>query len=99
MAADLEARDPYTHGHSRRVARYAAMTAEQLGITGPELKRLRTAAVIHDIGKIETPIEGLCKPRKLDSHEGDLIKRHPVDGERMVQLLEDPKISEIVRHH
>ena len=99
MASDLETRDPYTHGHSRRVARYAGLTAEQMGISGDRLRRIRTAAVIHDIGKIDTPIDVLCKPAALTADEFELIKRHPIDGERLVRILEDEEISSIVRSH
>ena len=99
VASDLETRDPYTHGHSRRVARYAGLTAEQMGITGDRLRRIRTAAVIHDIGKIDTPIDVLCKPAALTADEFELIKRHPIDGERLVRILEDEEISAIVRSH
>ena len=69
LACDLELRDPYTHGHSRRVARYAAMIAERMGIGGDELARIRTAAAVHDVGKIQTPLDVLCKPRKLEPGE------------------------------
>jgi len=55
LSAALEARDPYTHGHSRRVARHAATTAERLKLPRDEIARIRTAALLHDIGKIETP--------------------------------------------
>ena len=99
IAGDLEVRDPYTHGHSRRVARYTTLTAKAMGITGPELRRLRTAAFVHDLGKIDTPIDVLCKPGKLTAEEYDQIKRHPADGERMVDWLDDEMISAVVRSH
>jgi len=59
-----------------------------MGITGDRLRRIRTAAVIHDIGKIDTPIDVLCKPAALTADEFELIKRHPIDGERLVRILE-----------
>ena len=99
VAGNLEARDPYTHGHSRRVARYTTLTAKAMGITGSDLRRLRTAAFVHDLGKIDTPIDVLCKPGSLTSEEYDLIKQHPADGERMVEMLDDEMISAVVRSH
>jgi hypothetical protein len=99
LAGALEARDPYTHGHSRRVARYASMIAKRLGVGGAELARIRTAAAVHDVGKIETPIEILHKPSGLTDAEFDVVKQHPVAGERMVEILEDDALAAIVRHH
>ena len=99
IAGDLEVRDPYTHGHSKRVARYTTMTAKQMGITGSDLRRLRTAAFVHDLGKIDTPVDVLCKPGSLTNDEYDVIKQHPLDGERMVGMLDDEMISSVVRWH
>jgi putative nucleotidyltransferase with HDIG domain len=99
LAADLEAGDPYTHGHSRRVARYATMIARRMGISGDELTRIRLAAALHDVGKLETPTAILHKPGRLTSSEFAIVQEHPVTGERMVSILEDPELSKIVRHH
>jgi putative nucleotidyltransferase with HDIG domain len=99
LAADLEARDPYTHGHSRRVARYATMIAKRMGLSADEVARIRLAAVLHDVGKVETPLKVLHKPGRLTDSEFAVVKEHPVTGERMVAILEDPELSEIVRHH
>jgi HD-GYP domain-containing protein (c-di-GMP phosphodiesterase class II) len=77
LAADIEAGDPYTHGHSRRVARYAAMIATRLGASGADVARIRTAAAIHDVGKLDTPIEILHKPGRLTEAEFEIVKRHP----------------------
>ncbi len=100
LATDLEARDPYTLGHSRRVARYSALVAQRLGASAPELARIRTAAALHDIGKLNTPLDVLRKPSALTDAEYELIKRHPGDGAALVAILEDPAVTEIVlRHH
>ncbi|MGH2762196.1 MAG: HD-GYP domain-containing protein, partial [Thermoleophilaceae bacterium] len=99
LAAALEARDPDTHGHSRRVARHAHAIARELGL-GPELvARIRTAAALHDVGKLETPRELLVKPGRLTADEFEVIKRHPVDGAQMVTPLGDEELTAIVRHH
>jgi HD-GYP domain-containing protein (c-di-GMP phosphodiesterase class II) len=99
FAGDLEARDPYTHGHSRRVARYSAMIAKRMGLAGTEIARVRTAAAVHDVGKLETPAEILHRPGKLTDGEFEIVKRHAATGARMVAILEDDELTAIVRHH
>ena len=100
LAADLEESDPYTHGHSQRVARYAALIGRELGLTGTQIEQLRTAALLHDVGKLYTPKEILHKPGRLTDHEFEVIKRHPVDGARMIRLLlADDELTSIVLHH
>jgi putative nucleotidyltransferase with HDIG domain len=100
LAMDLEARDPYTLGHSRRVARYAALIAKRMGVPKAELGRIRTAAAVHDIGKLQTPLEILRKPGALTDAEFGLIKRHPSEGAKLAAILEDEALTEIVlRHH
>src|SRR5437868_3616085 len=83
LATALEARDPYTHGHSRRVARHAAMIATGLGLPEWEVAKVRTAAALHDVGKINTPSAILYKPGRLTEAELGLIKLHVVDGAEM----------------
>jgi len=95
----LEARDPHTHGHSRRVARHSAVIAERMGLPGEQVARIRTAAAIHDVGKISTPIEILEKPASLTEEEYEEVKRHVAHGARMVAGLDDPELTRIVRHH
>lgn len=99
LGNSLEARDPYTHGHSRRVARHAAVMAKQMGLPKHEVARIRTAAAIHDVGKVKTPAAVLAKPGKLSDKEYAVMKRHPVDGARMVERLRDPKLTKMVLHH
>jgi putative nucleotidyltransferase with HDIG domain len=99
LAAALEARDPITHGHSRRVARHAAAIAKRMGLPRDEVARIRTAAAVHDVGKIETPIEIVNKPGALSAEEFEVIKRHPVAGARIVSQLGDEALTGIVRHH
>ncbi len=95
----LEATDPHTHGHSRRVARHSWMIARQMGLRSEAVARIRTAAALHDVGKIETPTSVLRKRGPLTDDEFDVIKRHPVDGARMVAVLSDEELTSIVRHH
>ena len=62
LAADLEARDPYTHGHSRRVARYASLIAQRMDLAPAAVRQIGLAAALHDIGKLHTP-RGILKSR------------------------------------
>ena len=99
LSALLEARDPYTHGHSRRVARHSERVAREMGLPRDEVTRIRSAALVHDIGKINTPRAILTKPGRLTDAEFELVKRHPGDGAAMVAELGDPELAAIVRHH
>jgi putative nucleotidyltransferase with HDIG domain len=99
LAADLEARDAYTHGHSRRVARHAHMIAKQLGLPAEQVAKVRTAAAVHDVGKLSTPREILNKPGALTDEEFAMIKRHPGDGAELVAAIDDPDVVAMVRQH
>ncbi len=95
----IEKRDPYLHGHSRRVARYAWMIARTMGLPEEEVARIRTAAAIHDVGKIDTPREILQKTGSLTGEEYEVIKRHSLDGARMAMGLGDEGLVAMVLHH
>jgi putative nucleotidyltransferase with HDIG domain len=99
MSSALESRDLYTHGHSRRVTRHSYRIARQLGLPAADAARIRTAAALHDVGKVETPREVLNKPGRLSDEEFATIKRHPVDGACMVEALGDDELTSMVRHH
>ncbi len=99
MATSLEARDPYTHGHSRRVARHAATIARRMGLSRLEVENVRAAALLHDIGKMATPDLVLRKPDRLTDGEFDVIKQHVVSGAEMVSELGDERLTALVRHH
>lgn len=99
VANALEAQDVYLHGHSRRVARHAVLVARAMDLPAAEVSRIRTAAAVHDLGKLYVPAEILGKPGALTGEEFELIKRHPVDGAEMVSSLGDSVLTEIVLHH
>ena len=99
MGALLEARDPYTHGHSRRVARHSERIARELGVSPDQVARIRAAALVHDIGKIHVPRPILTKAGRLTEEEFALVKRHPGDGAAMVAALGDSELTAIVRSH
>jgi HD-GYP domain-containing protein (c-di-GMP phosphodiesterase class II) len=99
LVAEMETRDPYLHGHSRRVARHSWMIARHMGLSRAQVARIRTAAAIHDVGKIETPKAILHKPGPLTIEQYEVVKRHPGDGARMTEVLRDAELTSMVRHH
>ena len=80
LVQTLDARDPYTRGHSERVAVVAHRLAGQLGLTGPELDDVHLAGLLHDIGKVGVDDRVLRKPGKLTDEEFAQIARHPAIG-------------------
>lgn len=99
LAEALEARDPYLHGHSRRVARHASMLTKKMGLPTQQVAMIRTAAAVHDVGKLETPIEVLHKPDRLTDEEFEIIKLHSTTGERLVSPIFGAELASIVAHH
>src|SRR5437764_2200744 len=99
LAAALELGDPYTHGHSRRVARHATAIAERMKLPRQQVAKIRTAAALHDIGKISTPTAILHKPGRLTDAEFDVIKLHPERGAQLVSSLGDAQLTAMVLHH
>jgi hypothetical protein len=99
LVAGMETRDPYLHGHSQRVARHSWMIARRMRLPRADVSRIRTAAAIHDVGKIRTPTAILHKAGALTDHEYEVIKRHPADGALMADALRDPALAAIVRYH
>jgi len=100
LAAMVDAKDAYTRGHSGRVAAYAAAIAAALGLPPEDVARIHQAGILHDVGKIGVPDAILLKPDKLTEAEFEIIKEHPVIGERVLRGL--PFLQEIlpaVRHH
>ena len=95
----LEARDAETHGHTRRVTRHAERIARAMHLPPAEVAKVRTAAALHDVGKLHTPPEILDKPGRLTPDEFAVIRRHPVDGAEMLSGIGDPDVTAIVRHH
>jgi PAS domain S-box-containing protein/putative nucleotidyltransferase with HDIG domain len=96
----LEARDPYTAGHQRRVAKLAVAIARELGWESNRIEGLRFGAMIHDIGKINTPAEMLVKPSKLNDIEYSLIQGHSQVGYDILKDIEFPwPIADITHQH
>ncbi len=87
LAAALDARDPYTAGHSERVSHYAVAIGEELKLAADQLETLRLGALLHDIGKIGVPDEVLRKPSALTEAEFESIKTHPGAGARILRSI------------
>ena len=99
MAQLVEARDSYTQRHSRRVARHSTGIGRKLRIPADQLADIRTAAALHDVGKICTPRSVLTKPAGLTDREFEIIKRHPTQGADLIKGLVAPEVEAMVRHH
>lgn len=96
----IDAKDPYTAGHSERVARIAVLVAKQLGLSGSAEGDVYLAGLLHDVGKIGVRDEVLQKPGKLTPEEFDEIRQHPVIGDRIVASIRPfDRLRPAVRHH
>jgi len=96
----IEARDPYTRGHTERVTKYSLEYAKATKMTDGDVEILRFASEVHDVGKISIPDFILNKPGKLTHGERAMIELHPVKGAQMLEPLEFLKSAiPIVRHH
>ncbi len=96
----VEAKDPYTRGHSDRVSKYSVLIGKYLGLSDDDLKTLRIGGLFHDIGKIGIPDSILLKESKLTDDEYSEIKNHPSIGAHILCNAEAFKdIIPIVKHH
>ncbi|MEA1920838.1 MAG: HD domain-containing protein [Campylobacterota bacterium] len=96
----IEQRDTYTAGHNRRVAEYCVLIAKEMGYTSQEIELLRKSALMHDIGKIQTPDSILLKPGQLTKNEYELIKEHASVGYTILSQIEMYKpYAEIIKYH
>lgn len=101
IIATIELKDPYTRGHSERVANYSEIMARHLGLyTEETLKTFYYACLLHDVGKIHIPDYILTKPGKLTDEEYEIIKQHPVVGTRAVQGIAGLQGTvDVIRYH
>ncbi len=100
LVRTLEARDPYTIGHSLRVRRYVVRLADALGLEGKLRRQLGLAAKLHDIGKVGMPEAVLNKPGVLSENEMGVIREHPVLGERILApIIRSRQILAAIRSH
>jgi HD-GYP domain-containing protein (c-di-GMP phosphodiesterase class II) len=101
LANALDARDPYTAGHSWRVSQLSCATAEAMHLKGEDVERIRIGALLHDIGKIGVADSVLQKPGRLTDEEFDQVKQHPVIGRRILEGVQGfaPYLPAVELHH
>ena len=96
----IEARDPYTRGHSVRVMKIAGILGQKMGFTSTGLRRLKIGALLHDIGKVAVDLLVLNKPSALSVSETEVIHKHPEWGARFLESIEELRAElPIVLHH
>jgi HD-GYP domain-containing protein (c-di-GMP phosphodiesterase class II) len=96
----IDAKDPYTGGHSRRVAALAVSVADQLRLEGHIRATLWAAGALHDLGKLAVPLRILAKAERLDAQEFEYIRAHPGDGAGILERI--PTLEHLttgVRYH
>jgi len=100
LARAIEAKSPFTHGHSGRVARLALALAARLGLGEADADVLRRGAALHDLGKISISDAILDKPGRLTPEEFEVVKRHPAEGARIVEPLRSTRdVIPLIRWH
>lgn len=101
LASAIDAKDPYTKGHSTSVSRYSEALARAVNLPEDEVQRITLGALLHDVGKIGIPENVLKKPGKLDDEEWQIMKQHPVIGAEKVlapnEALRD--LTPMVKYH
>ncbi|MEW6607663.1 MAG: HD domain-containing phosphohydrolase [bacterium] len=100
LASTIDAKDPYTYGHSERVAEYSVEIAKRLGWSVQEQEEVQLAGLLHDIGKIGIPDDILHKPGGLDDKEFEKIKLHPLKGSKIMEHISQlEKVLPGMKHH
>ncbi|HEX2662761.1 MAG TPA: HD-GYP domain-containing protein [Candidatus Acidoferrum sp.] len=100
LARSVEARHSRADGHSDRLAQHAMRLGESLGLSEDDLQELRLGCLLHDIGKVDVPDKILLKPGRLNSEEIEIVRQHPVTGEKICALLKClGPILPLIRHH
>ena len=101
LAAAIDEKDPYTRGHSGRVAKYSTLIGQELGLSTEELDKLRISALLHDVGKIGVEDRVLKKPGALTPEEFGLMKQHTVKGANIMRPVSQLKemLPGIELHH
>jgi HD-GYP domain-containing protein (c-di-GMP phosphodiesterase class II) len=87
LAAAIDGKDPYTRGHSERVARFSLAIGESLGLPDDEMEKLRISALLHDVGKIAIEDSILKKPAALTDEEFEIMKQHPQKGFKIMSQI------------
>ncbi len=101
LAAAIDEKDPYTRGHSDRVAKYSMLLGQEMGLSADDLDRLRIASLLHDVGKIGVDDRVLKKPGSLTPEEFEVMKQHPTKGANIMRPVAQLKdmLPGIELHH
>jgi putative nucleotidyltransferase with HDIG domain len=100
LSGVVEARDSNTDKHMKDIAEYSVAISQRLNLDNEETENIRRAALLHDLGKICVPDHILMKPDKLSDEEMDIIKKHPLDGAKILEAVEPIRDAKhIIRHH
>jgi putative nucleotidyltransferase with HDIG domain len=101
LAAAIDEKDPYTRGHSGRVAKYSTLIAQEMRLSADELDKLKIAALLHDVGKIGVDDRVLKKPGSLTPEEFDIMKTHTTRGANIMRPVSQLKdmLPGIELHH
>jgi HAMP domain-containing protein len=101
LAAAIDEKDPYTRGHSGRVAKYSTLVGQELGLSPEALDTLRISALLHDVGKIGVEDRVLKKPGALTAEEFELMKQHTIKGANIMRPVSQLKemLPGIELHH
>lgn len=100
LTAAIEGKDPYTHGHSRRVTMFSLVIGKELGLDSDTIEDIRLSGLLHDIGKIVVPESILTKPGKLSEDEWYSMKQHPVKGVGMLEHVKEfVRLLPGIKHH
>jgi HD-GYP domain-containing protein (c-di-GMP phosphodiesterase class II) len=94
LAEAIDAKDPYTRGHSERVAAYAATIASEMDLPPSEVERIRLSALLHDVGKIGVDDRIIRKPTALTEAEFQLMKAHPIKGAAIMSAI--PQLADVI---
>jgi response regulator RpfG family c-di-GMP phosphodiesterase len=100
FAGAIDTKDPYTNGHSARVAKYSREIARRYGYKDKKLDDIYIIGLLHDLGKIMVPSEIINKPGKLTDEEFEVIKAHPMNGARILENIKEmPTLAVGARWH
>ncbi len=101
LAGAIDAKDPYTKGHSTSVSRYSEALARAINLPEDEVKKIALGALLHDVGKIGIPEDILKKPSKLSDEEWSIMKKHPEIGAEKVLMPNEAlrELIPIVKYH
>jgi putative nucleotidyltransferase with HDIG domain len=100
LVKTIEARDPYTGGHSKKMVELSVRTAQVMGLNDADIQTIRQAAYLHDIGKISVPDEILHKPGPLDQGEWLVMRKHPdIGADIILSVSKLAHVAPIVRFH